>query len=146
MGLQPAGRAFTSEELKFQHAGLTAKHTLGQFLKLGPILRQDERIDALVGDLFEGVGFDHLQAGGVHLEQRAVRAEQFHAFRFGFDDRAQAKLAPPERRHRFLALRDVLRHTQDAGDPAVGVPDKREVIEDPDQGAVLAVFERFHLA
>ena len=50
MNLQPARRGFQPDDLKFQRAGLAAKHAPEQFLKPGAMLRDDERVNALAGE------------------------------------------------------------------------------------------------
>ena len=68
------------------------------------MLGGDQLVDAAAGDRAGIVGLDHVQTGGVHLQQGAVGRDQLHTFGRGFDHRPVARLARLQRLIRPLPL------------------------------------------
>jgi hypothetical protein len=92
----PAG-AFQPDELEVEAAPAAGDHVGREIVEGLAVLGCDHVAHDRSGDLLEGVGLDHLQAGPVHLEERAVRGDELHALGLRLDDRLEEVLALGER-------------------------------------------------
>ncbi len=93
MGFEPAARPLEADHFELQCARPALEHPADQFAESGAVRLGHERRHAVAAHLLERVGLDHPQAGRVHLQQRAIGGEQFHALRLGLKNGSQPRLA-----------------------------------------------------
>ena len=86
MGLKPPAHALSPDDLDLQHAGLAAHHALMQVHEWLPMFGQQVGRQITLHRLLKRINLEHGQTRGVHVEQLTARADQLHAFRFGFED------------------------------------------------------------
>ena len=84
--LEPAPRALQADHLELESAAVALHDLSMQYAEGRAIRRRDELDERLTLGLFEGLGFEHRQARGVHLEQPAIVRDDLHARRLGLQE------------------------------------------------------------
>ena len=102
--LQPAHRAFQAPDGEDERTGFARQRPAGQAGEAFAVIFAHEIQDAERPRLLDAPGLEHRQPGPVHLHERAVAPDHFHALQLVFENRlqeiplfAQLGLRPPQR-------------------------------------------------
>src|SRR5439155_17575810 len=107
VGRQPAAFALEPDVLDLVLPRCSGKDATVQFGKGGALLGCNSLHDRATAHRLDVVGLNHRETRRIHVEQPALGIEELHAFGLAFDNRAEPRLAFPERIFCATALGDV---------------------------------------
>src|SRR5689334_7361794 len=80
-GFHVAARALAADKLEFKLGALTTAHALMHGLETVPVFRSDQLKHAFADELLGGIGLENATACRIHLQNRAVAAQDLHTVR-----------------------------------------------------------------
>jgi hypothetical protein len=129
MCLQPAWCALERDDAVLELACFPGQASLVQIEISRAVVGMEHVEQRLPAHIVERVGFDHLQAGAVHVEQPAVFGNDSYAFRLAVEDGTQ----PCFTRSHCLLRNDAFGHIVGDDKPCVAAVKRHRVRGDFDQ-------------